>query len=98
MVPVDGGARPVEADEVESDVRVGRAGGGIANGRGHPIGVSGIGDHPFPDGGGVDPTHSEGVTVRAPPVSAKSPHLLRGDEVGAAPGDGVGFAVADQHP
>ena len=83
---------------MEGDVGVGRAGGGIANGRGRPVGVSRIGDHPFADWSGVDPTHGEGVTVGAPPVPAKSPHLLSGDEVGAAPGDGVGFTLADEHP
>ena len=90
-VPVDGGPGTVEAEQVQRDIGIGRAGGRVADRSGGCGGLCGVGDHPPVDGCFVDPTGGDRGAVGAPPVPAGAPHLLCGDEVGAAPRDPVGL-------
>ena len=86
-----GRSAPVDRDEMERDLRVGRPGGGVADGSRWQRRLGRIGDVPHLHVGDVDAAGRDRGSIRAPPVAALALHLLGGDEVGAAPRDGGGL-------
>ena len=99
-IPLDVDDRAVEADDVQRDLGVGRAGGRIRQLAGLDGGVGRVAEVPALHRRGVDAGDGQGGAVGAPPVAAEAVHLLGGDEVGAAPRDRFPLVVlaAGQDP
>ena len=87
VVPRDLLAAAVEAEHLQRDVGVGRAGGRVGVLHRRLVGMRGIGDPPAGDRGRVDAGGHDGRAVGRPPVAAGAAHLLGGDELGRPPRD-----------
>ncbi len=93
--PVPGDLQPgvaVECHEVQRDIGIRCARSGIPDGVRSRARVGRIRDVPDLHRFDVDAAHGQGGAVGRPPEPAMSAHLLGGDEVGTAPGHGVGVA------